>query len=144
MFLLFRYRSDIIYKFTAGEELKGESQWGCAQQLVFWMVFVHYIKKVFEALAVHYSKQTTMGHNILAYKISIEWIFVGFGIAYYLFNPKYSQSRWISSEQPFVFNLILGAFICVELMSLLSDIHLSATQEYRDLHPEGNQLLSIP
>ena len=138
MFLLFRYRSDIIYKFTAGEELKGESQWGCAQQLVFWMVFVHYIKKVFEALAVHYSKQTTMGHNILAYKISIEWIFVGFGIAYYLFNPKYSQSRWISSEQPFVFNLILGAFICVELMSLLSDIHLSATQEYRDLHPEGN------
>ena len=144
MFLLFRYRSDIIYKFTAGQELKGESQWGCAQQLVFWMVFVHYIKKVFEALAVHYSKQTTMGHNILAYKISIEWIFVGFGIAYYLFNPKYSQSRWISSEQPFVFNLILGAFICVELMSLLSDIHLSATQEYRDLHPEGNQLLSIP
>lgn len=144
MFLLFRYRSDIIYKFTAGEELKGESQWGCAQQLVFWMVFVHYIKKVFEALAVHYSKQKTMGHNILAYKISIEWIFVGFGIAYYLFNPKYSQSRWISSEQPFVFNLILGAFICVELMSLLSDIHLSATQEYRDLHPEGNQLLSIP
>ena len=144
MFLLFRYRSDIIYKFTAGEQLKGESQWGCAQQLVFWMVFVHYIKKVFEALAVHYSKQTTMGHNILAYKISIEWIFVGFGIAYYLFNPKYSQSRWISSEQPFVFNLILGAFICVELMSLLSDIHLSATQEYRDLHPEGNQLLSIP
>ena len=144
MFLLFRYRSDIIYKFTAGEELKGESQWGCAQQLVFWMVFVHYIKKVFEALAVHYSKQTTMGHNILAYKISIEWIFVGFGIAYYLFNPKYSQSRWISSEQPFVFNLILGAFICVELMSLLSDIHLSATQEYRDLHPEGNQILSIP
>ena len=144
MFLLFRYRSDIIYKFTAGQELKGESQWGCAQQLVFWMVFVHYIKKVFEALAVHYSKQATMGHNILAYKISIEWIFVGFGIAYYLFNPKYSQSRWISSEQPFVFNLILGAFICVELMSLLSDIHLSATQEYRDLHPEGNQLLSIP
>jgi len=99
------------------------------------MVFAHYIKEVFEALAVRYSKKTTMGHNILAYKVSVEWIFVGFGIAYYLFNPKYSQSTWISSDQPFMLNLIVGMFVLAELMSLLSNIHLSAVQEYRDLHP---------
>jgi len=108
------------------------------------MVFCHYLKEVFEALAVNYFKQTTMGHNILAFRITVEWLFVGFGNAYYVFNPQYTKSTWISSDQPFVFNMIIGAFVFAEFMSLLSNIHLSAVQEYRDLHPEGNQLLAIP
>jgi len=111
------------------------------------MVFCHYLKEVFEFLAVHYFKQTTMGHNILVYRATIEWLVVGFGNAYFVFNPKYTPSAWISStDQPFVFNLLLGAFVFAELMSLLSNIHLSAVQEYRDLHPDqgNNQLLAIP
>lgn len=111
------------------------------------MVFCHYLKEVFESLAVHYFKQTTMGHNILVYRATIEWLVVGFGNAYFVFNPKYTPSAWISStDQPFVFNLLLGAFVFAELMSLLSNIHLSAVQEYRDLRPDqgNNQLLAIP
>ena len=66
-----------------------------------------------------------MGHNILAYKIAVQWIVVGLGIAYFLFNPKYTQASWISSDSPLIFYLIVGAFVLSELMSLLSDIHLS-------------------
>ncbi len=40
----------------AGEEVESEYRWDCAQQLVYWMVLCHYLKEVFEALAVHYFK----------------------------------------------------------------------------------------
>ena len=110
----------------AGAEVENEYKWDCAQQLVYWMVLCHYLKEVFEALAVHYFKQTTMGHNILAFRVTLEWLVVGLGNAYYVFNPQYTKSAWISSDQPFIYNMIIGAFVFSELMSLLSNIHLSA------------------
>ena len=110
----------------AGAEVENEYKWDCAQQLVYWMVLCHYFKEVFEALAVHYFKQTTMGHNILAFRVTLEWLVVGLGNAYYVFNPQYTKSAWISSDQPFIYYMIIGAFVFSELMSLLSNIHLSA------------------
>jgi len=55
-FSLFRYKSDLIYDFVAGDDSNQNQNWGCAQQLVYWMVFAHYIKEIFEALAVDYTK----------------------------------------------------------------------------------------
>lgn len=52
MFILFRNWSNTIYKFLLFREYVPEEQINLSQRVVFWMVVTHYMKEVFEALAV--------------------------------------------------------------------------------------------
>ena len=85
-----------------------------------------------------------MSHNILAYKSAVDWTWVGFGVGFYTFHPKYTANSLLSLEKPLVLYVVLFSFVCTELMSLLSNIHIQTIQHYKALHPRGNPLLWIP
>ena len=66
-----------------------------------------------------------MGHNVLAFRLAISWVWVGFGVAYHTYHPFYTAPSWLSFESPTRLWLLVAVFSVTELMSLLSNIHLS-------------------
>lgn len=130
MFTLFRWYSNYIYKFTISRDYDARTNgdMSLGQQVLFWMIIVHYWKEVFEAFTVvntdkHHNR--TMGHNVLAYKLAIHWAWVGFGVAFYAFHPFYTAPSWLSFDEPHALWLLVAVFAVTELMSLLSNIHLT-------------------
>jgi hypothetical protein len=85
-----------------------------------------------------------MGHNILAFRAAINWAWVGFGIAFYTFHPFYTAPSWLSFEEPHALWLLIAVFAVTELMSLLSNIHLTTIQYHKSINPKGNPLYWIP
>lgn len=54
VFVIFRYFSHYIYKFTlARTDFESSSELSLSQEMLFWMVVLHHAKKVFEAMSVH-------------------------------------------------------------------------------------------
>ena len=67
-----------------------------------------------------------MGHNILAYRAAIEWLWVGFGVVFYTFHPLYTASEFITGDDPLLVWLVTIVFAVTELMAFLSNRHLAS------------------
>lgn len=85
-----------------------------------------------------------MGHNILAYNLAVNWIWVAFAMSFFTFHPRYTQLSWIDIEKPVVFYAFVFLYAMTELMSLLTTMHLQNVYEYKQAHPKGDPRFFIP
>lgn len=112
--------------------------------MVFAMIICHYSRENFEAIIIKDFGQKTMGHNHLAYQAAVQWIWVGFGISFYNFHPFYTASEFITLEKPLLLWCVVLMFTLTELMSFLSDKHLSSILHYKKLYPQADPKFWIP
>ena len=115
---------------------------------------VHFLKAVFESFFVHYYRRDYVNLSQSALEVCMCWGAFGFTFAFFVFHPYYTEPDWITdwtADQhhkimcPIQFLCIIFAF--AQLLSLLSNIHLSSVTLFRDQHPElvtSNNRLLIP
>eukprot|EP01055_Gregarina_sp_Pseudo9_P004447 Gregarina_sp_Pseudo_9__4446@NODE_45_length_5109_cov_42_945957_g42_i0_p2_GENE_NODE_45_length_5109_cov_42_945957_g42_i0NODE_45_length_5109_cov_42_945957_g42_i0_p2_ORF_typecomplete_len293_score2_56Steroid_dh/PF02544_16/2_7e41ubiquitin/PF00240_23/0_14ubiquitin/PF00240_23/1_2e04_NODE_45_length_5109_cov_42_945957_g42_i05031381 len=104
------------------------------QQLAFFLVMVHYLKREFESLFVHRFSNATMPFYRLPINCGHYWILGGVLIAYFVCHPKY-QSPWAGTWPPVLLALIM--MLC-EVMNFKTHIIL------RNLRPRGSKTRGIP
>lgn len=116
---------------------------------------VHFLKAMFENLFVHHYKRAFMNLSNSCFEVGLNWCALGFAFAFYVFHPNYTQPTWYADNWAadsgydliMPVRLLLVIFIFVELLSLLSNIHLSSVTLFRLMHPElsgQNSSLLIP
>lgn len=145
MFLILRFFREAIYRFMLYRaDFILEESLNLPQEILFWMILIHYSKENLQATWATLD-QKTMGHNIFAYKSTLSWLWVGFGVAFYSFHPLYDAAEWFSfEERPLWIWLIICMFILTELMSFLSNRHLVYLKFYKSQYPNADPLLFIP
>jgi hypothetical protein len=144
VFALFGLSRETVYRFLLESTPARMGEWSFSQSLLWWMVILHYVRLVMEACAFEFSKKT-MGHNILAYKMTVNGIFAGFAVAFYSFHPFYTAPKWLDYEtRPIWVGALISAFFVSELMSYLSTQELSKMYTYRKEYPQAAPELFIP
>lgn len=93
----------------------------CTQQIAFWLVIGHYVKRELESAFVHRFSSSTMPFNRIFINSSHYWILFGVGIGYYLFHPAYTAPMWVSDPVKYV---LIAGFLFSEVMNLCCHIVL--------------------
>jgi len=103
------------------------------QNLAYWLVIFHYVKRELETVFVHRFSLATMPAFNLVKNCTHYWFFGGISIAYFLYHPQY-RSPYSST-----FNWACAiAFIAFQLGNLHAHLTL------RNLRPEGTGQRGIP
>jgi hypothetical protein len=104
---------------------------GQAQRLASYMIYIHFMKIIFETLFIHRMSGLNIPFNRFLWKILFYWVGLGCVVGYTLFHPLY---------KPFFFSFedvqtkehglllpssIFGIFVISEIMNLLSHWHFT-------------------
>ena len=102
------------------------------------MVYIHFGKRVYECIFVHFFSKSSKSLNKLIWEIGYVWLFFGLVIPFYLFHPEYHDNLWHALPliprdyiQTF-YNFLFIAFLFFEGMNFLCHIHLKSFRQ-RDL-----------
>lgn len=94
------------------------------------MVFIHFGKRIYECIFVHFFSKPSKSLNKLVWDIGYYWLFFGLIIPFYLFHPQYHENFWnfipfITHElHPTIYGVIFVAFIFCEIMNFFCHVHL--------------------
>lgn len=102
------------------------------------MVFIHFGKRVYECIFVHFFSKSSKSLNKLIWEFGYVWLFFGLVVPFYLFHPYYRENIWYSLPYipheyiPQIYNVIFFAFLFFEAMNFLCHVHLKSFRA-RDL-----------
>lgn len=146
VFLSFFLFNKQIYAFTLNDDkyLKEEA-WPSndklySRMLGYYMIFIHFIKRVFECMFIHIFSKSTKSLNKLIWEMAYNWLFFGVGVGYYLFHPHYKESIWENEVTivPISYCL-MGAFIFCEIMNYMCHLHLRSFRK-----KDGDKRIGLP
>jgi hypothetical protein len=60
------------------------------------MAMVHFAKRLYECIFVHYFSKPSKSLNKLIWEMAYYWLFFGLVVPFYLFHPKYQEGLWKS------------------------------------------------
>ncbi|CDW90664.1 3-oxo-5-alpha-steroid 4- [Stylonychia lemnae] len=137
-FTLFNFYWFDIYSFCLNDHkyVHQNSQYSRAQQLGNQMVFIHFGKRIYECIFVHYFSKSSKSLNKLIWEFGYIWLFFGLVVPFYLFHPDYNESLlksiFYEDHIPQIYFFLFLAFIFFEVMNFFCHVHLKSFR-VRDL-----------
>ena len=109
-----------------------------AQDLAFKMVLIHFGKRIYECILVHFFSKPSKSLHKVSWDFAYYWLFFGLVVPFYLFHPLYQEKFWLSITHPYedfiayIYYFLFVAFIFCEGMNFMCHVHLNSFR-IRDL-----------
>lgn len=102
------------------------------------MALVHFCKRLYECIFVHYFSKASKSLNLLIWEMAYYWLFFGLVVPFYLFHPYYQEKFWsllIHEEwHNSLYTIFFCGFIFSEIMNFFCHVHLKMFRT-KDLDP---------
>jgi hypothetical protein len=60
-----------------------------SQNMAFWMAIIHFAKRVYECVFVHFYSKPSKSLNVIMKEVGYFWLFFGIFVPFYLLHPLY-------------------------------------------------------